>query len=71
MNAIISIFGMLLSAIGMGTSTVGQVQSWRNQPTPPAQVQNYTCPATTQPQMERLPDGSYRIQCVAAAAPVQ
>jgi hypothetical protein len=48
----------------MGTSTYSQVQTFRNMPTPPAQTQTYQCPATTQPQMERLPDGSYRIQCV-------
>ncbi len=64
MNALISMFGMLLSTIGLGTSTYSQVQMMRNQPTPPAQTQTYQCPPGTQPQMERMPDGSYRIQCV-------
>ncbi len=71
MNTVISLFGMLLSAVGLGTSTIGQVQTWRNQPTPPAQTQTYQrCPANSQPRIEQLPDGSYQIQCV-ATVPVQ
>ena len=65
MNAIISIFGMVLSLFGMGTATVSQVNAMRMQPSPPAQVQNYQkCPAPSQPQIQQLPDGSYRVQCV-------
>jgi hypothetical protein len=67
MGAIISLFGMIMSAIGMGTSTIGQVRTWQNQPTPPAQMQPYRCPPNSQPQMRQLPDGSYQIQCVATA----
>jgi hypothetical protein len=67
MNSIISIFGMIMSLFGMGTSTVGQVRSWQTQ-SPPAQVQTQQrCPQGSQPRIEQLADGSYRIDCVETA----
>lgn len=64
MNTIISLFGMLLSAVGMGTSTVSQMQSWHNQPAQQAQVQAYQqCPSGLG-QLQQAPDGSYYIRCL-------
>jgi len=69
MNAITSIFGMILSLFGMGTATVSQVNSMRMQARPPAQVQTYQqCPPGTIGQAQQMPDGTYRIVCVQGAA---
>jgi hypothetical protein len=64
MNAIISIFGMLLSAVGIGTSTVSQVQTFRNQAPPQAQVQTYQQCPSGYGQVRQAPDGHYYIECL-------
>lgn len=64
MSTIISLFGMLLSAVGMGTSTVSQVQTFRNQPPQQAQVQAYQQCPSGQGQLRQAPDGHYYIQCL-------
>lgn len=61
MNGITSIIGMLMSLFGMGTSTYTQIQTVKNMPKPPAQVQQ--CPPNSHPQIIQMSDGSYRIQC--------
>jgi hypothetical protein len=69
-NSIISIFGMLLSVFGLGTSTVSQVQAMRMQQQQAAQqeaAQSQTyqhCPMGSRPLVQQLPDGSFRVQCV-------
>ncbi len=74
MTSLISIFGMIMSLFGMGTSTVSQVQSMRmmqqqQAQTQAAQAQIYQrCPVNSQPQVQQLPDGSYRVQCVDTGA---
>jgi Tfp pilus assembly protein PilV len=61
---------MVLSVFGLGTSTVSQVQAMRMQQQQAAQQQAAQaqiyqhCPIGSQPQVQQLPDGSYRVQCV-------
>jgi hypothetical protein len=64
MNTIISLFGILLSAVGMGTSTASQVQSWHNQANPQAQVQTYSQCPSGYGQVRQAPDGHYYIECL-------
>jgi len=64
MTTIISLFGMLLSAVGMGTSTVSQMHTLRNQPPPQAQVQTYQQCPSGQGQLRQAPDGHWYIQCL-------
>jgi hypothetical protein len=68
MNSVISLFSMLLSLFGMGTSTVSQVNTMRMQMKPPAQAQTYTCPSGTTGQVQLMADGTYRVICVQGAS---
>lgn len=69
MSAIISIFGMLLSAVGLGTSTYSQVQTFHNQANPQAQVQTYPQCPSGYGTLRQEPNGNYYIQCLATVAP--
>jgi len=65
MNSLVTLFGSLVSLLGMGTATVSQVNTMRTQMQPPAQTQTYQqCPPPTQPRIVQLPGGSYQIQCL-------
>jgi len=71
MNTIVSLFGMLLSAVGMGTSTASQVQTWHNQAAPQAQVQPYQQCPSGYGTLRQEPNGTYYIQCLATVTPAQ
>jgi len=64
MSSLVSIFGMILSLFGMGTSTVSQVQTMRNLPTQQAQVQPYQQCPSGYGQVRQAPDGHYYIECL-------
>lgn len=77
MNSLIALFGIIMSAVGMGTSTISQVQDMRmaqqqQAAAQQAQSQVYQqCGYGTQPQLQQLPDGSYRVQCIPQQAAVR
>ena len=63
-GAIVSLFGMLLSALGMGTLTYTQINQTRAAQGPQAQVQPYAQCPSGQGQLRQAQDGSYYIQCL-------
>ena len=63
-SAIMSIFSMVLSMFGVGTSTYTQINQARALARPtPGLVEKY-CPPPSVGQAQLMSNGSYQIQCV-------
>jgi hypothetical protein len=65
LSNVTSFLGVLLGMFGMGNSAISQWNAAKTMQPPPAQVQNVRCPSyAPTPEVQQLPDGSYRVVCV-------
>jgi hypothetical protein len=63
-SAVVSLFSMVMSMFGMGTSAYTQINQARALARPTPGLTEKYCPAPSVGQAQLMSDGSYQIQCV-------